>query len=378
MSKTLLIENGCKELMSYGVRHKRTLIKHMVKKYVLRRRMAPEDLIFWPTGLLACGLWHSRANLTDPYRQGEEQDEDSNDRQIQTRQIEDTLEAYFDRWRKKGMPLFFLDDLVAGETFLEQYLIRTARADKESKKKDIRTIQYREAVDKMASYAMEYAQDAAGSLLYRAGQDNEYVFADTLGLVCPFLYRYGMVFDRQECMELAMKQIANFLAYGMDGISGLPYHGYELVDGCKYGIIGWGRAVGWILRGMSGCFLSDYGRQRLREPFIGLVDMVLAYQRPDGAFSWQLQAMEGPKDSSVTGMICAALREGIELKILVGDQYREAFRRGKDSLEKSIHDGRVYDCSGECEGFAQYPQRYGAYPWALGPALIICENITEE
>lgn len=133
-----------------------------------------------------------------------------------------------------------------------------------------------------------------------------------------------------------------------------------------------------MLRGMSKCFLSDYGRERLREPFVGLVDTVLHYQRPDGAFSWQLQALEGPADTSVTGMICAALKEGIELKILVGENYRQAFRRGREALRKSVHDGKVYDCSGECEGFGQYPQRYGAYPWSLGPALIVCDDMVEE
>ncbi len=378
MDKTLLIENACTELMAYGVPDRKMQLKRFVKKYMLGRKAAPKDMIFWPTGLLAEGLWHCRTELALQCGKGWKKESfDVELAQGQVRQIESVLEAYFDRWRKKGMPLYFLDDLVAGETFLEQYLSRSADKEQASWQQDTRTRQYREAVDKMASFAMEYAKDETGSLLYRAKQRNGYVFADMLGLVCPFLYRYGMAFDRQECMELALKQIANFLAYGMDGESGLPYHGYDMAEGCKYGIIGWGRAVGWTLRGMSGCFLSDYGRERLRTPFVRLMDTVLAYQRSDGAFSWQLQALEGPLDTSVTGMICTALKEGIELKILVGDNYRQALGRGKDSLARSIHEGKVYDCSGECEGFAQYPQRYGAYPWALGPALMILDDMTE-
>lgn len=378
MDKTLLIENACTELMAYGVPDRKMQLKRFVKKYMLGRKAAPKDMIFWPTGLLAEGLWHCRTELALQCGKGWKKESfDVELAQGQVRQIESVLEAYFDRWRKKGMPLYFLDDLVAGETFLEQYLSRSADKEQTSWQQDTRTRQYREAVDKMASFAMEYAKDETGSLLYRAKQRNGYVFADMLGLVCPFLYRYGMAFDRQECMELALKQIANFLAYGMDGESGLPYHGYDMAEGCKYGIIGWGRAVGWTLRGMSGCFLSDYGRERLRTPFVRLMDTVLAYQRSDGAFSWQLQALEGPLDTSVTGMICAALKEGIELKILVGDNYRQALGRGKDSLARSIHEGKVYDCSGECEGFAQYPQRYGAYPWALGLALMILDDMTE-
>lgn len=369
MDKNLLIENGCKELMSYGVLDTKGRLKRFVKKYMMGMKVPPVDFIFWPTGLLADGLWHCRADLTGQCSEvWREQDFDEAQVQKTVLQIERALASYFDRWRGKGMPVCFLDDLLAGETFLEQYV---CKADKDPEKRDARTGHYREAVDKLAAFAMEYEKDEADSLIYRAGHGDRHVFADTLGLVCPFLYRYGMIFNRQECMELAMKQIANFLAYGMDGVSGLPYHGYDMTDGCKYGIIGWGRAVGWMLRGMSKCFLSDYGRQRLRGPFIQLVDAALAYQRDDGGFSWQLQALEGPKDTSVTGMICAALKEGIEVKILVGEKYRQALHRGQDSLEKSTREGKVYDCSGECRGFAQYPQTYGAYPWSLGPALML-------
>jgi rhamnogalacturonyl hydrolase YesR len=192
---------------------------------------------------------------------------------------------------------------------------------------------------------------------------------DGIGLACPFLYRYGVVFGRQECKELAVRQIVNFLAYGMDTASALPYHGYDVSDGCKYGIIGWGRAVGWLLRGMTACLQDSYGAERLQNPFTDLMDAALAFQRRDGFFSWQLQAMEGPADTSATGMICAALQQGIRLGILTQEKYGQALQNGKSALERSVKDGRVYQCSGECLDFAQYPQKYGAYPWALGPAL---------
>lgn len=109
----------------------------------------------------------------------------------------------------------------------------------------------REAVEKLAAYGMNYPVDEMGSFPYRAAQKNGYIFVDLIGLMCPFLYRYGVVYDRADVMELAVKQIVNFAAYGMDGVTGLPYHGYVADAACKYGIIGWGRAVGWLLRGMA-------------------------------------------------------------------------------------------------------------------------------
>ena len=98
-----------------------------------------------------------------------------------------------------------------------------------------------------------------------------------------------------------------------------------------------------------------------------------ACQRQDGSFAWQLEAVEGPADTSATGMICAGLRQGIALGIFRGEKYENALKAGRHALERSVRDGRVYQCSGECEGFSQYPQRYGAYPWSLGPALEVLE-----
>ena len=157
----------------------------------------------------------------------------------------------------------------------------------------------------------------------------------------------------------------------MDAATGLPYHGYSVADDCKYGIIGWGRAVGWLLRGMSGCMTTQYGADRLSESYVRLADSVIPFQRKDGSFAWQLQAVDGPADTSAAGMICASLKQGMELGILQGAEYGQALLNGRNFIEKSVRNGKVYNCSGECEGFGQYPQRYGAYPWALGAALML-------
>lgn len=358
MEKTALIETACRDLITYGVWDGKTRLKRGIRKYVLHRETAAEDLIFWPTGLLARGLWSCRAEG------------------INTAEIEEALASYFTRWQKKGMPLYYLDDLLTGETILaafEEKWKQKESTDSGQPEQEscigFTKKQCMAALDKIASYAQGYPRNEIGSFPYRANQKNGYVFADGIGLACPFLYRYGMTFEKQEYMELAVIQIVNFLAYGMDTFTGLPYHGYDVTDGCKYGIIGWGRAVGWLLRGMAACVQSEYGRERLEEPYTDLINVALTYQRKDGCFAWQLQAMDGPADTSATGMICAALKLGIELGILTEAPYRQALQAGASSIERAVKDGRVYQCSGECLDFAQYPQRYGAYPWALGPAL---------
>ncbi len=367
MNKIPMMENACRELLQYGVFDSRAKVKYLIKRFLLRREEAGEDLLFWPTGLLAAGLWHCREEVIrdgeDSLREGDKMPEARRLPEM----IENALAAYYGRWLKRDMPVMAVDDLLAGETLLHIYLEmeRQPAADMQGLSRET----VREALDKLAAWAAGHPTDGAGSFPYRPAHGDKSVFVDGIGLACPFLYRYGTVFDEPKYQELALRQIVNFLSYGMDGKTDLPYHGYNLMDGCKYGIIGWGRAVGWLLRGMMGCAVSDYGRERLRAPFTALADAVLAYQRQDGYFSWQLEALEGPADTSATGMICAAVRQGMENGILEGESYENALRAGRCALEKSVRDGLVYDCSGECEGFSCYPQRYGAYPWALGPAL---------
>ncbi|MDE7359245.1 MAG: glycoside hydrolase family 88 protein, partial [Lachnospiraceae bacterium] len=391
MNKIPLIENACKELMEYGVRSRQEKCKDLAKRLILHRKTPGEDPIFWPNGLLAVGLWHCREEFVKSVaavdNQGRAENPDIADGAEKkslgesmdflnsgsmTAMIDQSLAAYYGRWQQKGMPIAVLDDLLSGETMLNMY--RSTREKREDFGEGISEETLKNAVDRLASYGADHPTDAAGSFIYRPANGEKTVFVDGVGLSCPFLYRYGEIFARQEFKELAVLQIVNFLSYGMDGKSGLPYHGYDMTDGLKYGIIGWGRAAGWLLRGMVGCMVSAYGRERLAAPCVALVDALLAYQRQDGFFSWQLEAVEGPADTSATGMICAGLKQGMAMGVFAGEKYENALTAGQLSLERSVRDGRVYHCSGECEGFSQYPQRYGAYPWPLGPALEVLQT----
>lgn len=369
VNKDALAGTACQELLTYGLWDAKTKLKRLIKKYLFRQQTAPEDLIFWTTGIVAAGLWQYRQEISEnmPSQTGARPTESVG----MPEQIEKVLGAYYDRWMDKGCPIAYPDDLLAGEVMLSAYEEYSMNGQGNRMVNVQNADAYRNAIEKLASYGINYPTDEMGSLLYRAAQNNGYVFVDSIGLACPFLYRYGAVYDKPDAMELAVKQIVNFLAYGMDGATGLPYHGYVMQTVCKYGIIGWGRAVGWLLRGMIGCMITEYGAERLQSSYVRLVDTVLEYQRQDGYFSWQLQAVDGPADTSATGMICIALKRGLELGILTGEKYSQALQTGINAIGKSIRDGRVYDCSGECEGFGQYPQRYGAYPWALGPALML-------
>ena len=167
----------------------------------------------------------------------------------------------------------------------------------------------------------------------------------------------------------------------------------------KYGIIGWGRACGWMLLGLSQSILwiseqpagaeqtnklqaeqsaacpssrsvAREGCNRLLLLQQQLLDSVFAWQRADGGFSWQLQAQEGHRDTSAEGMIgYGAWLAEETAAVQRSEQWSPALSRLAATLQTSIQKGYVADCSGECRGFAEYPQVYGTYPWGSGSAL---------
>lgn len=242
---------------------------------------------------------------------------------------------------------------------------------------------YKKAAEAMVQYLFDHETDDAGSLPYRPQQKNDYIFADGIGLVCPFLCKYGSTYGDMNAINLAVTQIQNFIAFGMDEKTGLPYHGYQYESGVKYGIVGWGRAVGWLMIGMAES-LSYMEESRpsyevIKQAYRRMVDKVEAYQLEGGLYSWQLGAKEGPVDTSATAMILYAIARSLDTKILIGI-HKSRMMRGREALWNSVKEGKIYGCLAECQGFSMYPQIYGAYPWSLGPALslfVMTEERTE-
>ena len=325
------------QLFSWGKPDGREKIKRFVRGSLLRQQIAPADGYNWPHALLAEGL------LAAAYLPEEEAS---------------CLKRYYEGWLAKGQPLFYLDNAAHGMPLLDLYQ-RT------------RDGRYLMAAEKLVDYLRSYPVDGEGNLAYRQREKNR-IFADGLGMICPFLIRYGVLTGEEKLLELGVIQLKNFLRDGMDAGSGLPYHGFDSVSKVKYGCIGWGRAVGWLMGALSTslrCLPKEHPhRAQLAEALRQLTDAAFSCQRKDGGFSWQLPAMEGPADTSAAAMIGCAM---LDAHFLIDDNVKmqDNLQRLTEFLLEHTREGKTQDASGECEGFSQYPQRYGSYPWSNGPAL---------
>ncbi len=329
-----------RELYELGQVSAKTRLKNMIKT-ILGDRPDAYDPIFWPAGLLLLGL--VEAGHAD--RAGQ----------------------YLDQWIKSGMKVMHTDDALAGYVILRLYET-TGKAE------------YKAAADAIYRFLTDARQDDAGSIVYNSERSNSYIYADGTGQAALFLARYGQVFQNEEAMKQARAQIQNFLEHGFDNNSGLMYHGYDVASGVKMGIIGWGRAAGWFLMGMTEVakYCDPKADARLLAAYRQLVHNVMRYQRKDRLFSWQLEAVEGPADTSATGMIWWSVMNGLR----AGLTHHDVIGAAADSasaLAHQIEGGKVYGSSAECIDFAEYRQRYGNNAWGQGAALaFLAQEIIKE
>ena len=209
-------------------------------------------------------------------------------------------------------------------------------------------------------------------LLYRQLNINS-ALVDTLGMICPFLSKYGVIFNCQPAISLASKQLYEFIKKGFSTESGLPYHGYSYIPEENLGGEGWGRGLGWFLLGIIGVleFLpeDDVNYPYFLNFYRNLIENVFNRQSNCGAFTAQLLDESSAPDSGATGMIAYACAKGVELNLIDGTYIHRCKKAFDFILSVTDENGRVKECSGEALGANIYSSERGWYPWGQGPAV---------
>ncbi len=364
-------------------------MKRAVKTALGRAGANEQDPLFWPVGLLLMGLVESGRALRDA-------------------EVLRQVYAYLQDWLRRDGTVQNTDDALAGVAALR---LHTACAGHETLR-DLPGELPQEIASRIYAFLKEAPRDTEGSLYYHPTPSNSFVFADGAGMTALFLTEYARFIDTVtgdgqtagQADALARTQLINYRRNGMDTRSGLPYHGYRLLpvtsgepspaagsmhcengvdtrsglpsDGDasytavsgtpssdrtpltdssgrriteKQGLIGWGRAVGFLAMG----------------GLPGLIETALQYQRPDGFFSWYLPALEGHIDTSATAMLGIAMAAAPDCAA-----YESALARMEAALLTRLDNGRILDSLAECIDFAEHPQRYGVNLWGMGSALL--------
>ena len=319
-------------------------VKDLVKK-ALGRSVRTKDPFFWHAGMLMVGLVSALECL-----------EKVQDAKEISDKIKASLEGHVDLWLKKtGGKVSFVDDALAGFALIKAYEITGNE-------------KYKKAADAVSLYLKSAGRDAEGAILYNSGRSGN-IFADGIGQVSMFM----AACDDKEFD--ADKQLKLFYKNGMDEESGLCYHGYELKNNFseKKGILCWGRAFGWLIMGAGVNASMGKANEESLKQFTGLCEAALKYQRKDGGWSWQMQAVDGHIDMSATGMIAYALGYALSNGVFgeddISGRIREALKRAKECIYAHTKSGIVTDSLSSCDDFAVHYQTYGNNPWGQGAAL---------
>ncbi|MCE5308742.1 MAG: glycoside hydrolase family 88 protein [Acidobacteriales bacterium] len=297
----------------------------------------------WPDACLALGL---TASLTLP---GAEQAAESLERLLD--QVIDQRGCFF-------QPLRRVDQCMIGHSLL--HLLERRGSSRLEK-----------AIREIGHFLIrEHERTAEGSLPYRADWP-DIAFVDTVGMICPFLARYGRVFAEPEATKLSVLQLCAFLSRGMEAETFLPFHAYRTTVTGGLGPVGWTRGVGWLAVGLADS-LADlpkdaHGYEELGAATRRLYEQVFGMQRENGCWAWLMNHPYGRVDTSGSAMLAYAAERCMNTGLLDPTVYEAMTGRTfRGLLNLTRTDGFVDGSLGECINVGLYPNSFTPTLWSQG------------
>ena len=368
-------------------------LRRWAREHIKHESNAPIDHIFWPKGILMCGLMHKAIIL----RSGDT----SADRAVSVYAMA-SVQNYLDKWISSDCPVYYIDDCLAGWALLMLSAVyRTEDPVLHDK--------YMGAARLMMDYLKRIDDEYDGVIPYRPLQKTGVVFADGIGMVVPFAVTYGLMNSDDDAIDLGVRQARLFMEQGIDVGTGLPVHFFKpeeesrlqdegrsrlqdvgsgekteptdetsdkvgtfRTSGSMNDMKCWGRSLGWLMYGMGGAveMLTEIGTispieisalKELHGYLVRLKDAADKYRRPDGLFGSFINEETVPVDTSASAMIMYGL-----------SQAGGGERADITPLEPYIRStGRVEGAQGECLGPGIYSDNYSSYPWSVGATLML-------
>lgn len=207
------------------------------------------------------------------------------------------------------------------------------------------------------------------ALPYNVGQREQYV--DVLGMVCPFLIKYHLMYGCNDAFELAKRQFDEFYAHGISEKTNLPVHCFNSDSLMPMGLYGWGRGCGWLALALDECIGLLDGKDDYADVLKGraeqLIKALLPYQNDDGSFNSVVGVPFSRCDSSATAMIGGLLaRMGYR---------KEAEKCLSYLMSVTRRNGEVDFAQGDTMGIGNYSRRFEPMPAAQGFALSLAKKL---
>ncbi|MCD7033153.1 glycoside hydrolase family 88 protein [Metabacillus sp. GX 13764] len=208
-----------------------------------------------------------------------------------------------------------------------------------------------------------------GTVLYRKSMPN-YRYVDTIGFICPFLVRYGVKYNKPECIDLAYKQLTEYLNNGFDKQIKIPCHAYSIIDKAPQGLYGWGRGLGWFAIGLMDSWkempIQHNYKVELKTYIKSYAAAIKTYQQENGSWNWTVTRNEARSDSSTTAILGWFLANTTE----IDNTFKKNSEKALDYLMTVTRRSGAVDFSqGDTKDIGIYSNLYALLPFTQGFSL---------
>lgn len=205
-------------------------------------------------------------------------------------------------------------------------------------------------------------------IFYRKNQSKKAYIVDTLGMVVPFLIRYGIAFENENAIHLAHEQLKYYTDFGLDKDSFLPSHAIFQTNNIKVGPHNWGRGIGWYLFPMS-----EYHKHIddivFNSEINGLMESLKVLKSEEGVWT-QFPGTSKKFDASPTVMYMYAFNN-----IKPGTYSKEMVF---NLLKPHIYSGVIGPTSGGAFGINNYSRTFGTSELTQGIFLMLLSTVAEQ
>lgn len=200
-----------------------------------------------------------------------------------------------------------------------------------------------------------------------------YKFVDTIGFICPFLMKYGTIYNKAEAIELAYRQIAAYNQYGMYPNTLIPAHAYREDTKMPVGLFGWGRGMAWYAIGLIDSWLALDNTHPLNEKLTQLVAqyalLLIDTQRAEGTWGWYILEKTSRTDSSTVAALSWFLTNAAaipEVAVKANEAVVKSLAYLKTVTRKS---GAIDFNQGDTKSIGVYSTHFDILPFTQGFAL---------
>lgn len=228
--------------------------------------------------------------------------------------------------------------------------------------------QYKKALD----YTWEMIKDHIGedgTVEYRKFMKS-YRYVDTIGFICPFLVCYGTKFNKDYCIDLAVKQIKEYEQYGMLDKHSLPCHVYKIENKVPLGLYGWGRGLGWFAIGLIDAWneLPQDSKYKFafEESVKRFAEAAMSFQQDNGSWNWTVTRSESRSDSSATATLGWFMLNASKIE-KVSKECLDSTEKAMSYLMKVTRkDGAVDFSQGDTKDIGVYSTLFNILPFTQG------------